>query len=65
MIDAFEAGHAGCIGEVLGIGTRVKGLTKFFHESGLFREQFYRSVSEHPNPMPKTTLAVCGRSTSM
>lgn len=37
---------------------RAKGMTKIARETGLSREQLYRSFSEEGNPTLKTTLTV-------
>ena len=47
-----EAAHA------LGVVARAKGMTQIANETGLSREQLYRSFSEKGNPTLKTTLAV-------
>jgi probable addiction module antidote protein len=58
MADAFETGDAGYIARALGIVARAKGMTQIARETGLSREQLYRSFSEAGNPTLKTTLAV-------
>ncbi len=58
MADAFATGDAGFIAHALGIVARAKGMTQIARETGLSREQLYRSFSEHGNPTLKTTLAV-------
>lgn len=58
MADAFESADAGYIAHALGVVARAKGMTQIAGESGLSREQLYRSFSERGNPTLKTTLAV-------
>lgn len=58
MTEAFETGDAGFIAHALGIVARAKGMTQIAHETGLSREQLYRSFSERGNPTLKTTLMV-------
>lgn len=58
MAEAFATGDAGFIAHALGIVARAKGMTQIANETGLSREQLYRSFSEHGNPTLKTTLAV-------
>lgn len=55
---AFETGDAGYIAHALGIVARAKGMSEIARETGLSREQLYRSFSERGNPTLKTTLAV-------
>ena len=58
MANAFETGDAGYIAHALGIVARAKGMTQIARDTGLSREQLYRSFSEAGNPTLKTTLAV-------
>lgn len=58
MADAFETGDAGYIAKALGIVARARGMSQIASETGLSREQLYRSFSENGNPTLKTTLAV-------
>jgi probable addiction module antidote protein len=58
MTDAFETGDAGYVAHALGIVARAKGMTQIARDTGLSREQLYRSFSEAGNPTLKTTLAV-------
>ncbi len=58
MADAFESENAGYIAHALGIVARAKGMTQIAKDTGLSREQLYRSFSENGNPTLKTTLAV-------
>lgn len=58
MGDAFESGDAGYIAHALGVIARAKGMAQIAGQTGLSREQLYRSFSAHGNPTLKTTLAV-------
>lgn len=58
MSDAFETGDIGYIAKALGVVARARGMTEIARETGLSREQLYRSFSEKGNPTLKTTLAV-------
>ncbi len=58
MAGAFETGDAGFVAYALGIVARAKGMTQIAKETGLSREQLYRSFSENGNPSLKSTLAV-------
>jgi probable addiction module antidote protein len=58
MTDAFETEDPGYIAHALGVVARAKGMTQIARETGLSREQLYRSFSEKGNPTLKTTIAV-------
>ena len=58
MADAFEANDAGYIAHALGVVARAKGMTQIANQTGLSREQLYRSFSANGNPTLKTTIAV-------
>ena len=58
MADAFETGDVGYIAKALGVVARAKGMAQIATDTGLSREQLYRSFSEAGNPTLKTTLAV-------
>ncbi len=58
MADALETGDAAYIAKALGVIARAKGMTQIANDTGLSREQLYRSFSETGNPTLKTTLAV-------
>lgn len=58
LSDAFETGDARYIARALGVVARAKGMTKIARETGLAREQLYRSLSENGNPTLETTVAV-------
>lgn len=58
MADAFETGDVAYIAKALGVVARAKGMADIAQETGLSREQLYRSFSIKGNPTLKTTLAV-------
>ncbi|MDH2915129.1 putative addiction module antidote protein [Kosakonia sp. HypNH10] len=58
MADALETGDAAYIARALGVIARAKEMTDIAAETGLSREQLYRSFSEKGNPTLKTTLSV-------
>ena len=58
MAEAFETNDAGYIAHALGVVARAKGMAQIATQTGLSREQLYRSFSESGNPTLKTTLAV-------
>jgi probable addiction module antidote protein len=58
MAAALETGDASYIAKALGIVARAKGMAQIAGQTGLSREQLYRSFSENGNPTLKTTLAV-------
>ncbi len=58
MAEAFASEDAGYIAHALGVVARAKGMAQIAKETGLSREQLYRSFSENGNPTLKTTIAV-------
>ncbi|ABC21261.1 addiction module antidote protein [Rhodospirillum rubrum] len=58
MTEAFKTEDAAYIAHALGVVARAKGMTQIAKDTGLSREQLYRSFSENGNPTLKTTLAV-------
>jgi probable addiction module antidote protein len=58
MGEAFKTEDAGYIAHALGVVARAKGMTQIAKDTGLSREQLYRSFSENGNPTLKTTIAV-------
>jgi probable addiction module antidote protein len=58
MADAFETGDSAYIAKALGVVARARGMSQIAKETGLSREQLYRSFSDQGNPTLKTTLAV-------
>lgn len=58
LADALETGDSAYIAKVMGVVARAKGMSELARETGLSREQLYRSFSEQGNPTLKTMLAV-------
>ncbi|BBI51674.1 addiction module antidote protein [Halomonas sp. AOP13-D3-9] len=58
LADAFESGDANYIAKAVGVAARAKGMSQLATETGLSREQLYRSFGESGNPTLKTMLAV-------
>ena len=58
MAEAFETSDAGYIAHARGVVARAKGMAQIAGQTGLSREQLYRSFSANGNPTLKTTLAV-------
>ena len=58
MAEAFKTNDAGYVAHALGVVARAKGMAQIAVQTGLSREQLYRSFSENGNPTLKTTLAV-------
>lgn len=58
MAEAFITNDASYIARALGVVARAKGMTQISGQTGLSREQLYRSFSGAGNPTLKTTLAV-------
>ena len=55
MVDAFETGDSAYIAKALGVAARARGMTKIARETGLSREQLYRSCPyvRIPTPLSK------------
>ncbi len=58
MAEALATNDASYIAHALGVVARAKGMAQIAAQTGLSREQLYRSFSENGNPTLKTTLAV-------
>lgn len=58
LSDALETGDSAYVAKALGVVARAKGMAELARETGLSREQLYRSFSERGNPTLKTLLAV-------
>jgi probable addiction module antidote protein len=58
MSEAFLTEDVAYIAHALGVVARAKGMSHIAEQTGLSREQLYRSFSENGNPTLKTTLAV-------
>lgn len=58
MAAAFETNDPAYVAHALGVVARAKGMTQIAAETGLSREQLYRSFSAEGNPTLRTTFAV-------
>lgn len=58
LLEAFSTGDSGYIAEAIGVAARAKGMADIARETGLSREQLYRSLSGEGNPTLKTLLVV-------
>jgi probable addiction module antidote protein len=58
MAEAFQTNDVAYISHALGVVARDKGMAQIAGQTGLSREQLYRSFSDKGNPTLKTTLAV-------
>jgi probable addiction module antidote protein len=58
MAEAFATNDVAYISHALGVVARAKGMSAIAEQTGLSREQLYRSFSKKGNPTLKTTLAV-------
>lgn len=58
MSEALGTGDSAYIAHAIGVVARAKGMTQLASQTGLSREQLYRSFSASGNPTLKTTLAV-------
>ena len=58
LADALETGDVAFIVKSLGVVACAKGMAEIARQTGLSREQLYRSFSADGNPTLKTTLAV-------
>jgi probable addiction module antidote protein len=58
MAEAFQTSDAAYIAHALGVVARARGMAQIAGQTGLSREQLYRSFSENGNPTLKTILAV-------
>lgn len=58
LADAFETGDYSHIAAAIGAAARAKGMSKIARETGLAREQLYKSLSATGNPTLETLMAV-------
>lgn len=58
MAAAFATGDQAYVAHALGVVARAKGMTQIASQTGLSREQLYRSFSAQGNPTLRTTLAL-------
>lgn len=54
LADALDTGDAANIAKAMEVVARAKGMTELAKETGLAREQLYKSLSERGNPTLKT-----------
>lgn len=55
---ALQSGDPSHIAAALGVVARARGMTSVADDSGLCREQLYRSLSESGNPTLKTLVKI-------
>ncbi len=60
LSEAFETGDDDLIARALGTVARVKGMTTVAKETGLNRENLYRSLGEGGKPELSTVMKVLG-----
>ena len=58
LSEAFATGDYEHIAHCIGLAAKAKGMTNIAKETGLAREQLYRSFSEEGNPTLKNTIAI-------
>ncbi|WP_369987540.1 addiction module antidote protein [Pseudomonas xanthosomatis] len=58
MTDALQTGDASYVAKAVGVVARARGMSELARETGLSREQLYRSFSEQGNPTLKSFMAV-------
>ncbi|MDP4573459.1 putative addiction module antidote protein [Pseudomonas sp. LPH60] len=58
IADALDTGDAAYIAKAMGVVARAKGMSVLAKETGLNREQLYKSFSDRGNPTLKTMLVV-------
>jgi len=58
MDEAFKTQDPAYVAHALGVVARAKGMTQIAKETGLSREQLYRSFSMTGNPTLQSTFAV-------
>ncbi|OZI42787.1 addiction module antidote protein [Bordetella genomosp. 5] len=58
MAEAFESNDPAYVAHALGVVARAKGMTQIANDTGLSREQLYRSLSEDGNPTLRTVFTV-------
>lgn len=56
--EAIETGDAAYFARAIGIVARSRGMTQIARETGLDRNQLYKTFSEQGNPTMKSLLAV-------
>jgi len=58
MDEAFKTNDAAYIAHAIGVAARAKSMTRVASETGLAREQLYRSFSAQGNPTLQSLIAV-------
>lgn len=58
MAEAFKTNDPGYIAHAFGVVARAKGMTAIAKQTGLTREQLYKSFSNQGNPTLKTIIAL-------
>jgi probable addiction module antidote protein len=58
LTEALKTQDAAYIAHAIGVIARAQGMSNLAQETGLSREQLYRSYSKQGNPTLKSTLAV-------
>jgi len=58
MHEAFETGDASYIAHAIGVVARAKSMGAIAKDTGLSREQLYRTFSEQGNPTLRSLLSV-------
>jgi probable addiction module antidote protein len=58
LAEALKTNDAAYVAHALGVAARAMGMSQIAGETGLSREQLYRSFSAGGNPTLKSTLAV-------
>jgi len=58
LAEAFKTNDPAYIAHALGVAARARGMSQIAKETGLSREQLYRSFSANGNPTLKSTFAV-------
>lgn len=58
LTEAFATEDASYIAHAIGVVARAKGMAQIASQTGLSREQLYRSFSAHGNPTLKSTMAL-------
>lgn len=58
MAEAFQTNDSAYVAHAVGVVARAKGMAQIAKQTGLSREQLYKSFSENGNPTLRSTLAV-------
>jgi len=58
MDEAFKTNDAAYIAHAIGVAARAKSMSRVASETGLAREQLYRSFSAQGNPTLQSLIAV-------